>query len=152
VPTASAPECRALSIDRHEYKSGMDSHIATSLRAACREVALVTMWDRRPAPEEQIEHVTREMFALAMHEAKYLDRLGDDPHFVVDALVYLRHAHAIPPMASNVAWLGDMLAALVQLRRPNTGLRPENAALLAGVAEGVQRSLAALRAAAEPPA
>jgi hypothetical protein len=47
----------------------------------------------------------------------------------------------MPPMDDNTVWFSEMLRAVLEIARPNTGVEEENKAFLRDVRQGIDRVL-----------
>lgn len=91
----------------------------SALYKACHEVASNTLWDLEPPVPESVQDLANKYFEIAKDEIESRESLCSDPDVVVRAVKYLSHAHAIPPMKTDIAWFYNMLEALMELVCPN---------------------------------
>ena len=70
----------------------------------------------------QVNGLVRE----ATRHVEYLSEQERDPNFLVFAIRYLTHSHAMPPLEGNIEWFRSALDVLVELACPNTPIGPEH--------------------------
>jgi hypothetical protein len=86
---------------------------------ACFEVALGICVETVPTDSLAVRAYAARLTAIAK-ELVSAD-LGRDPALVSRAVRYIDQVHAIPPMKNDTAWFWNMLSAVVEVARPNTG-------------------------------
>jgi hypothetical protein len=60
-----------------------------------------------------------------------------DGPLIVRAVCYLTQVHAIPPMGDDTQWFSNMLAAVLEIARPNSGVDEKGKEFLSDMAEGI---------------
>lgn len=89
------------------------------LDAACFELARTTKWEQRPVDADEIRLHAERFSVIA--RGQIFEPLGRDAALVTRAVHYLTTAHAIPPMRDDTEWFYNMLSAVLEVARPNTG-------------------------------
>jgi hypothetical protein len=108
-----------------------------ALTDACFELARVLKWSRTPAGEVEVGALAEKLNAIAMERVHDDDRLGIDVPVVTRAVAYLTQAHAIPPMADDTDWFGNMLDAVLEVARPNSALDGSAREFLKDMRDGI---------------
>lgn len=109
------------------------------LDAACFELARATKWEQRPIDADDIRRHAERLSAIAREEV--YEPLGRDLALVARAVHYLTNAHAIPPMGDNTEWFSDMLSAVVEIARPNSGQDGKGREFLKDMLDGIHSLL-----------
>src|SRR5579871_4366496 len=109
----------------------------TTLEVACFDLARNTKWRRSPIDIAEIQSLARKLTEIAKDRARFGEALGIDVALVTRAVHYLNQAHAMPPMDDDTVWFSNMLDAVIEIARPNTGLRGEARAFLRDLLEGI---------------
>src|SRR5258707_5983644 len=112
------------------------------LEAACFELARTTKWARKPVDSDEICALAARFTEIAKSHILYGEELCIDAPVITRAIRYLTQAHAIPPMDDDTRWFSDMLAALIEVARPNAGLDERGQAFLKDMLEGIRSRLA----------
>lgn len=113
----------------------MEYRETTEIDQACFELAKATKWIRKPIDASEINELAERYAKVARsHLSKPLDI---DPSLVARAVRYIEHVHAIPPMGDDVQWFENMLQALVEIARPNTGLDQRSKPFLKDMLHGI---------------
>lgn len=107
------------------------------LNEVCMELARTTMWARKPVDVDNIHDLATRYTEIAMQQVKHGSELGIDIPLVTRAVCYLHQAHAIPPMATDEEWFDNMLQAVLELARPNSGLTGEGRQFLRDLLFGI---------------
>ena len=109
------------------------------LQNACFRVARTTKWSRKPTDAAEITAVADKFFEIAKQQVS--PALEIDIPLITRAVRYLGQVHAMPPMDDNTAWFSEMLRAVLEIARPNTGVDEENKAFLRDMREGIDQVL-----------
>jgi hypothetical protein len=117
----------------------MEELMSDELQQACFDLARITKWSRKPVDAVKIQAFAEQIAAIAREQVS--EPLGIDIPLITRAVRYLANAHAIPPMDENTQWFSEMLRAVLEIARPNTGIDEENKAFLRDMLDGIQRSL-----------
>ncbi|WP_256807498.1 hypothetical protein [Bradyrhizobium sp. Bra64] len=91
--------------------------MSEELRHACFELARVTNWDMTPVDTAAIQTLSDSFYEIAMDQESA--SLNIDTALLAQAVGYLAHAHAIPPMQNDTSWFYNMLIAVFEITRPN---------------------------------
>ena len=99
----------------------------TALMEVCYRMARTTMWARHPVDTARIQAVASSLCEVALTHEDHIVDAGRDPNLLRLCVEYIETTQAIPPMADDTRWFGDMLSVLVELAVPNTtaGTRSE---------------------------
>ena len=105
---------------------------------ACVEVAQ-TILGRKSSPDV-IETVAGRYFSIACDHQDFVrgQREGDD--VIANAVRYLAHTQAIPPMGTDTAWFMNSLGTLLEVAVPNTMLDKDSERFLDQLQEGIRQS------------
>src|SRR5262245_1160403 len=106
----------------------------TDLDAACFELARATKWAQRPVDADDIRRHAARLSGIARDQI--CEPLGRDVALLTRAVHYLLNAHAIPPMGDDTHWFSDMLSAVLEIARPNTGQDGKGREFLNDMLEG----------------
>jgi hypothetical protein len=109
------------------------------LQNACFAVARTTKWIWKPIDTAEITTVAEKFFEIAKQQV--CPELEIDIPLITRAVRYLGQVHAMPPMDDNTVWFSEMLRAVLEIARPNTGVEEENKAFLRDMREGIDRVL-----------
>ena len=109
------------------------------LQNACFGVARTTKWSRKPIDAVEITAVAAKFFEIAKQQVSPEPEI--DIPLITRAVRYLGQVHAMPPMDDNTVWFSEMLRAVLEIARPNTGVEEENKAFLRDVRQGIDRVL-----------
>ena len=113
-----------------------------ALQAACYELARSIRWKDTPVDEVLARGMVDLYVKEATHHEQYLEGRGRDPNFIVHAVRYLAHVHAIPPLEGNFSWFTDSLDILVELACPNSGVSEAQRPFFEELAKGIAESRA----------
>lgn len=113
--------------------------MSEDLRQACFELARITKWERKPVDMASIEALGDTFYAIVQQEVSA--PLGIDEPLIASAVRYLTNAHAMPPMGEDASWFFNMLRVVLEIARPNTGIKLENKAFLREMLYGIADSL-----------
>jgi hypothetical protein len=109
------------------------------LQSACFGVARTTKWTQKPIDAAEIMAVAEKFFEIAKRQV--CPELEIDIPLITRAVRYLGQVHAMPPTDDNTVWFAEMLRAVLEIARPNTGVEEENKAFLRDMREGIDRVL-----------
>jgi hypothetical protein len=109
------------------------------LKSACFDVARTTKWTQKPIDGADIAAVAEKFFEIARQQV-YHEQEIDIP-LITRAVRYLGQVHAMPPMDDNTVWFSEMLRAVLEIARPNTGVEEENKAFLRDMRDGIDQAL-----------
>ena len=109
------------------------------LQNACLGVARTTKWVQKPIDAAEITAVAKKLFEIAKQQV--FPRLEIDVPLITRAVRYLGQVHAMPPMDDNTVWFSEMLRAVLEIARPNTGVDEENKEFLRDMRNGIEVSL-----------
>jgi hypothetical protein len=109
------------------------------LQRACFGVARTTKWTRKPIDAAEITAVAEKLFEIAKQQV--CSGLEIDIPLITRAVRYLGQVHAMQPMDDNTVWFSEMLRAVLEIARPNTGVEEENKAFLRDMRQGIDRVL-----------
>jgi hypothetical protein len=98
-----------------------------------------TKWSLKPIDAAEITAVAEKFFKIAKQQVS--PELKIDIPLVTRAVRYLGQVHAMPPMDDNTVWFSEMLRAVLEIARPNTGVEEENKAFLRDMRDGIDQSL-----------
>jgi hypothetical protein len=109
------------------------------LGAACFELALSIKITDKPVASHEARGLAQQFETIAAgFESK---ELAIDKPLLARAVLYLAHVHAIPPMGDNTEWLTNMLTAVLEVARPNTGVEEEDKQFLRDMLSGINSLL-----------
>ena len=104
---------------------------------ACFDLAITTMVERGGADRQQVRAHADQLAVIA--KSYISDELGINLLLIARAVRYLDQVHAIPPMGNDTRWFTDMLTAVLELARPNSGAVEGDALkFLQDVQEGIR--------------
>lgn len=105
---------------------------------ACVEVAR-SILGRKTSPDV-IETVAGRYFRIACDHQDFVrgQREGDD--VIANAVRYLAHTQAIPPMGTDTAWFMSSLGTLLEVAVPNSMLDKDSERFLDQLQEGIRQS------------
>jgi hypothetical protein len=115
----------------------LDKGDTGGLDQACFDVARTIKWARKPIDADEITSLAAELSKIARNCVFISETLVRDEELVTRAVRYLGQAHAIPPMADDTQWFANMLDAVIELARPNTGLDEQARAFLDDIRQGI---------------
>lgn len=112
--------------------------LENDLFRACVEVAR-SILGRNTSPDV-IETVAGRYFSIACDHQDYVrgQREGDD--VIANAVRYLAHTQAIPPMGTDTAWFMNSLGTLLEVAVPNSMLDKDSERFLDQMQEGIRQS------------
>jgi hypothetical protein len=109
------------------------------LEQACFELARTAKWARKPVDIEDIRALAAHFVEIAKSHVFISDTLRIETPIITRAIRYLTQAHGMP-MSDDTAWFSNMLTALLEVARPNSGLDEEGRAFLKDMREGIEAS------------
>jgi hypothetical protein len=109
------------------------------LEQACLELALAIKIVKEPISSDDARGLANRFLAVA-EDRMYLP-LDIDRPLVTRAVRYLTQVHAIPPLGDDTLWFSNMLSAVREIARPNSGVDEENKEFLKDMADGIKSSL-----------
>jgi hypothetical protein len=112
------------------------------LETACYDVATNTMWDLRPVDVESIQALAANFMRIAESHEKSIVEQGRDPNLIVEAVRYLNHAHAMPPMKTDTRWFKEMLQVLIELACPSEEASADLEKFFRNVEQGISQARA----------
>jgi hypothetical protein len=107
------------------------------LRIACLEVARNVAWRGNPVEGVLARAFAEILYEDALFHEEFLVGQERDPNIITFAVSYLAHAHAIPPMGTEIAWFREGLSVLVELCCPNSEGRREDERLYNEIEMGI---------------
>lgn len=112
--------------------------LENDLFRACVEVARAIL-GQNTSPDV-IETVAGRYFSIACDHQDYVrgQREGDD--VIANAVRYLAHTQAIPPMGTDTAWFMNSLGTLLEVAVPNSMLDKDSERFLDQLQEGIRQS------------
>lgn len=112
--------------------------LENDLFRACVEVARAIL-GQNTSPDV-IETVAERYFSIACDHQDYVrgQREGDD--VIANAVRYLAHTQAIPPMGTDTAWFMNSLGTLLEVAVPNSVLDKDSERFLDQLQEGIRQS------------
>ena len=110
--------------------------MTNELQQACFDVARITKWARKPVDSAEITALGEKLFKIAQDQVS--PELEIDLPLIARAVRYLGQVHAIPPMDDNTVWFSEMLRAVLEIARPNTGVNDENKEFLRDMLHGIK--------------
>ncbi|MES2331344.1 MAG: hypothetical protein V4539_17200 [Bacteroidota bacterium] len=115
-----------------------------TIREACFELVSELMWEKDRLDTERLGDFMDELSEMTdvfTNEAiGLLDLLGDDPlkeEIMTRAIWYLHDIHALPPLRGNIEWFKHGIMVLVEIVRPQSGVRKSNGVFLDWMAAGI---------------
>ena len=111
------------------------------LEEACFALARTIKWAQRPLDGEEILALAADFAKIAKSQIVHGEGLRIDAPLITRATRYLTQAHAIPPMADDTEWFSNMLVAVLEVARPNSGLDEQGQAFLTDMLEGIRSRL-----------
>lgn len=96
------------------------------LRLACLEVARNIAWRGSPVDEVLAKSFAEILLKESLFHEEFLLGQERDPNIITWAVSYLAHAHAIPPMGTDIAWFREGLSVVIELCCPNSAGRRED--------------------------
>ena len=109
------------------------------LHKACFEVALTTKWAQKPVGAAEIQALSDRFYGIALSQVSV--PLEIDLSLISRAVRYLANTHAMPPMDDDTSWFRNMLQAVLEIARPNTGIEEENKQFLRDMRRGIGEAL-----------
>lgn len=109
------------------------------LEQACLELALAIKIVKEPISSDEARGLAVRFVAIAQEFV--FAPLEIDRPLVARAVRYLAQVHAIPPMGDDTQWFSNMLAAVLEIARPNTEVSEENTEFLRDMRQGIGQSL-----------
>jgi hypothetical protein len=109
------------------------------LDQACFDLALSIKMVGQPIASHEARDLANRFAQIAADLVS--EPLNIDRPLLARAVTYLTQAHAIPPMGDNTQWFADMLSALIEVARPNSGLDENGKAFLADMLEGINNPI-----------
>jgi hypothetical protein len=120
--------------------------IEEELLAACREIAVHTMWNEETPRSlddiitvEEREAVAEAYYHEALHQLELVRHYPEDPWVVLRAVRYLQ-GHAMPPIRDNIAWFRESLSTLLLIVCPFAATSPAGEPFFADLRRGMERA------------
>lgn len=110
------------------------------LEEACFELARGAKWVQKPIDSEEIRALAARFVEVARSHIFIGDNLRIDTALITRAVRYLTQAHGMP-MGDDTRWFENMLTAVLEVARPNSGLDERGQAFLKDMLEGIEASL-----------
>jgi hypothetical protein len=107
------------------------------LEKACFELARTAKWARKPIDSNEFHLLAARLAEIARSRVFHGDGLVIDAQLITRAIRYLTQAHATPQADDDTQWFSNMLDALLEVARPNSGLNEEGRAFLKDMLEGI---------------
>ena len=110
-----------------------------ALEQACFELARTTKWTKKPIDSSEISELSPRLMDIAR---SYVSApLAIDIPLITKAVRYLTHVHAIPPMGDDTRWFQNMLAAVLEIARPNSVFDEQEQEFLRDMLDGITKQL-----------
>jgi hypothetical protein len=110
------------------------------LAKACFELARTAKWTQRPIDASEIISLAARFETIAKERKS--EELAIDEPILTRAVRYIAQAHGMP-FGDDTRWFENMLTALLEVARPNSGLDLNGRAFLRDMMDGIEDSLAA---------
>jgi hypothetical protein len=112
---------------------------ARQLHTACFELARATKWARKPIDTAEFDELAKKLSAIAAE--RVCEGLDINLPLITRAVRYIAQAHGMPMMGDDTQWFENMLTALLEVARPNSGLDESGRAFLYDMADGIEATL-----------
>ena len=117
-----------------------DKNEDADLEEACFELARTAKWVQRPIDSEEIRGLSSRFVEIAKSHIFIGDNLKIDAPLITRSIRYLTQAHGMPT-GDDTSWFSDMLTALLEVARPNSGLDERGQEFLQDMREGIDSFL-----------
>jgi len=104
------------------------------LNAECFALARTAKWTRKPIDSEEIRRLADAFFKTAV--SRVSETLDIDLPLITRAVRYLGEAHGMPT-GDDPRWFEDMLGAVLEVARPNSGLTEKGQEFLYDMLDGI---------------
>jgi len=119
-----------------------------ALMEACKKVASGTLW-QTPRPHdlgdiidsEQKKKTIQKYYDIAIDCLEYFEDSDEDPNIITQAVLYLAHSEAIPPMKDDTGWFFDMLRVLMNIIVPDTYHCEESIQFLNDLKKAIEKNI-----------
>jgi hypothetical protein len=111
---------------------------SAELKAACFDLARTAKWAQRPIDSEEITELAGKFESVAI--SRVYEPLNIDVTLVARAVRYITQAHGMPT-GDDTGWFDEMLRALIEVARPNSGLDERGKEFLNDMLDGIQEQL-----------
>lgn len=115
------------------------ANMSGELEVACLEMARTTKWAQKPIDVSELTKFADKLVVLSKDFV--CEALDIDEALIARAVRYLTQVHAIPPMQEDTRWFTEMLRAVLEIARPNTGVDADNKEFLRDLLHGIEQSL-----------
>lgn len=105
------------------------------LERACLDLALAIKIVKEPISSDDAHGLAERFVAIA--QVQVCAPLNIDRPLVTRAVRYLTQVHAIATMGDDTQWFSNMLSAVLEIARPNTGIDEDNKEFLRDMTEGI---------------
>lgn len=112
-----------------------------TLNDACLRLAKRVLWTGNETSTDIAETLAIKFEEVALFHVDFIERQQRDPNILTRAINYLAEAHAIPAMGTDLRWLREMLACLVELAVPDSILTVQGSEFLKDIQTGVTQSI-----------
>jgi hypothetical protein len=103
-------------------------------------LARVTKWARKPIDSDEIQSQAARFSEAAKQHIFVGEGLTIDAPLVARAIRYLTQAHGLP-FDDDALWLSQMLTAVLEIARPNSGLDAQGKEFLKDMRDGISSIL-----------
>jgi hypothetical protein len=108
----------------------------SELEAACFELARTAKWAQKPINSDEIRNLAGRFVKIAKSRIFVSDELQIDAPLITRAVRYLTPAHGLPT-GDDTQWFGDILTAVLEVARPNSGLDKQGQEFLKDMRQGI---------------
>lgn len=120
----------------------MTTDFSHPLGRACLAVSREVLRQNGTASSDLVETLAARFLALAEGHQDFVRQQRETDDVIAHAVNYIAHVHANPSRGTDTGWFRDVLAALIELAVPNTGLDEDAALLFPDLQCGLRQSLA----------
>ena len=123
-------------------KQGKEIVSNTGLEAACVHLAKQVLYGNGADSKDVVETLAAKFLSICEEHQDWVRRNRESDDVIENAVWYLAHVHAIPPMRTDTSWFSQAMRLLLELAVPNTGLTADSFKLIPQLQEGMAQTMA----------
>ncbi|RDH41427.1 hypothetical protein [Zooshikella ganghwensis] len=115
--------------------------MSEQIKQACYKVARTNLSGEKLLDLNFITSYQKQLTSIALDALERYSDLGATEPDIVNAINYINHIYAIPPIKDNPKWFDSLLDTLLSVAFPNAGLTEESKPFARKLGEGIKESL-----------